>query len=234
MPSDFITLICPACGGKLEFTANTISLKCPSCGVEHIIRNNSGNYSIEAFARCPACLRNDEVKKVTSIVANQTQNMNGVIEVPVRGTQSTVLARKLQLPAKPVGKGKPGRPWRYLLLLFAASGLIQGFVYSFGLGYSFGEGPFFAQGIGMSIEGGLVFLWFIYLNNKAKKNAVIYEKEIKRIREQQIPIWEKAVERWKKLYYCSRCDLVFVPGENTSEESDKINDYVYRNLHRTS
>jgi hypothetical protein len=40
--SDFITLACPNCGGKLEITSGTDRFKCNFCGHEHLVRR-SGN-----------------------------------------------------------------------------------------------------------------------------------------------------------------------------------------------
>lgn len=28
----------------------------------------------------------------------------------------------------------------------------------------------------------------------------------------QMPEWEKAIQMWNQLYYCARCDGVFIPG----------------------
>ena len=122
MTSDFITLACPTCGGKLEFSLNTTSLKCPNCGNEHLVRHDAANITLESYARCPVCGRNDEVKKVSAILANQTQSMQGVTiekssyhdrdgnwhtsteRVPFSGTQASVLAMKLQPPIQPTAQ----------------------------------------------------------------------------------------------------------------------------------
>lgn len=36
--SDFVTLSCPACGGKLEITSETDRYTCKFCGVEHLVK----------------------------------------------------------------------------------------------------------------------------------------------------------------------------------------------------
>lgn len=64
-PGDYITLNCPRCGGKLTFQPNTDTLVCQFCGAEHLIRQNTEGYFLEAFARYPTCKRNDKVVKVT-------------------------------------------------------------------------------------------------------------------------------------------------------------------------
>ena len=45
--SDFITLACPNCGGKLEITPDVERFACQFCGHEHIVRRNDGAISLE-------------------------------------------------------------------------------------------------------------------------------------------------------------------------------------------
>lgn len=45
--SDFITLACPNCGGKLNITADIDRFACQFCGHEHIVRRNGGMVSLE-------------------------------------------------------------------------------------------------------------------------------------------------------------------------------------------
>lgn len=66
---DLITLSCPACGGKLEISPNTLTLKCQYCGTEHMVHREYGSVMLEAFARCPVCNRNDRSEKLTGIQA---------------------------------------------------------------------------------------------------------------------------------------------------------------------
>ena len=41
--SDFITLLCPNCGGKLSISPNTSTLICQHCGIEYMVRWQAGN-----------------------------------------------------------------------------------------------------------------------------------------------------------------------------------------------
>lgn len=45
--SDFITLSCPNCGGKLQITPDVERFACQFCGYEHIVRRNGGTVSLE-------------------------------------------------------------------------------------------------------------------------------------------------------------------------------------------
>lgn len=40
--------------------------------------------------------------------------------------------------------------------------------------------------------------------------------------------WEKAIQRWNKLYYCNRDDCVFVPNEETWAPISMMNTYLYQ------
>jgi predicted RNA-binding Zn-ribbon protein involved in translation (DUF1610 family) len=123
---DFITLTCPSCGGKLQVSPNTSVLNCRHCGTEHLVRRSADGVSLESFARCPKCGRNDRVEKVSAILKSHSQEVttteirtekyydqNGnpqtrTIEVPVTHTQVSGLARSFVSPGnKPKPLPKP-------------------------------------------------------------------------------------------------------------------------------
>jgi predicted RNA-binding Zn-ribbon protein involved in translation (DUF1610 family) len=120
--SDFVTLQCPSCGGKLAIGSNVLSMKCEHCGVEHMIRREAGEVTLESYARCPICNRNDKAEKVTAILRSQTHSAQGItyqtvttsvntgfgttpvsqqVAIPVQTSQMSELARFLTPPAKP-------------------------------------------------------------------------------------------------------------------------------------
>lgn len=49
--SDFITLACPNCGGKLQITPDTERFACQFCGYEHIVRRSGGSISLEPVVK---------------------------------------------------------------------------------------------------------------------------------------------------------------------------------------
>jgi len=71
--SDFITMQCPNCGGKLNIAPNTFALKCEYCGCEHYIRREERGIILEGFARCPTCKLNDRATKITSLTEKWPQ-----------------------------------------------------------------------------------------------------------------------------------------------------------------
>ena len=42
------------------------------------------------------------------------------------------------------------------------------------------------------------------------------------------PEWQTAIGRWDKLYYCSRDDCVFIPGEKHSATLDGMQSFIRR------
>jgi hypothetical protein len=48
-----------------------------------------------------------------------------------------------------------------------------------------------------------------------------------RRRKLSLPAWREACDRWSQLYYCSRDDMVFLPGEKIGVEPDEIDRLLY-------
>src|SRR5262245_13491489 len=44
--SDFVTLTCPNCSGKLQITSDIDRFACMHCGTEHIVKRGSGVISL--------------------------------------------------------------------------------------------------------------------------------------------------------------------------------------------
>ncbi|MEA5076935.1 MAG: NADH pyrophosphatase zinc ribbon domain-containing protein [Anaerolineaceae bacterium] len=249
MNNDFITLTCPSCGGKLEISSNTTSLKCPNCGNEHIVRRDAGTVVLEWYARCPKCNRNDKVEKVTAIVAKEYRDLSGVTieksnyrdrdgnwhssntEVPFYGIQSTNLGQKLSPPQKPGAAQGPGYWWalRFLLLFYilvgfifgggAIGALINGEAESWGAQLLY----YIAAGVGAVI---LIFL-FVFLQKKYSEKIKLAELETERREREETPRWNNAMQRWEKLYYCYRDGCVFIPGENDYADLENLKRFIF-------
>ena len=123
--SDLITLTCPSCGGKLQVNPNASMLVCEHCGTEHMIHKEGDAVTLESYARCPRCNRNDRAEKVSAIMSSQTQNIDSqdwrtevyitpqgqriTRQVPVSKImkQMSDLAKRLTPPEKPKEIPKP-------------------------------------------------------------------------------------------------------------------------------
>jgi len=123
--SDLITLTCPSCGGKLQVNPNATMLVCEHCGTEHMVHRDGDAVTLESYARCPRCNRNDRAEKVSAILSSQTQNINSqdwrtevyitpqgqriTRQVPISKVtkQMSELAKRLTPPEKPKPLPKP-------------------------------------------------------------------------------------------------------------------------------
>ena len=258
--SDFITLQCPNCGGKLTVGNNTLSLKCENCGTEHMIRREAGGVFLESYARCPVCNRNDRAEKVSAILRSQTQNTQGYtyqnqvstvrignsiqtinqqVPVPIQTSQMSNLAKNLYPPPKPVMNAATQLSTSSKAIFFAIFTAITGGCCLFTSISTFSNSSSGAESTGNYLVGGLILvgiavLLFVYAvpaenkSNKAKKAA---EEDVQR----ELPIqfaemmrkWNLAIQKWNKLYYCSRDDCVFLTGSNTHAPISNMMGYIY-------
>src|SRR3990170_6544959 len=126
---DFVTLLCPRCGGKLAVAPNAITLICDHCGTQHMVRRDVEGVMLESYARCPVCHRNDRAEKVTAILMAHTHETEGVtyqpvlsaeqaddgetitehVAVPIRTSQKSELAKRLAPPLPPPSSNPPSR-----------------------------------------------------------------------------------------------------------------------------
>lgn len=108
---DLITLNCPSCGGKLEVSKNVSILNCVHCGSEHLVRREGGAVTLESFARCPKCNRNDRVEKVTVILRSHSKDTDLVKylakPIPPATDPKPEPLKKPELRPKPNLKPKP-------------------------------------------------------------------------------------------------------------------------------
>jgi hypothetical protein len=204
--SDFVTLSCPNCGGKLEISPETISLSCQYCGVEHLVRNEAGSILLESFARCPICKRNDRVEKVSAVVDNQTSG----------------IAIKLSPPKSPSPLPEPKGglefyQWGIIIIVVYCSILV--FILS----------PIKSSSL-MDI---IVLIVLIALAPIINRKLIANEKKIffsklKPEWERAKQDWDEVFQKWKQLYYCSRDGIVYDPDTGESCDPDEIKEFIYK------
>jgi len=201
---------------------------------------------------CPSCDSNNRVEKVTSILKSQTSQTQGQMPVEsvytdsegkVRSStdyrnysssQASSLAQELAPPPKPTGNSY-GFCLGYFIFQMLGIGFI-GLIFILG-GIMFLFSSIFtpqadaaSRGVGIFISllligapiGGWLLFFYGYRYFKNKK-----AEEQKRIDETEGVAWQKAMQRWDKLYYCYRCDCVFIQGEE-SVPSREMRAYIYQ------
>jgi predicted RNA-binding Zn-ribbon protein involved in translation (DUF1610 family) len=147
--SEFVKLACPSCGGELKVRPGAMSMVCEHCGSEHLVRREAGSVTLESYARCPKCGRNDRVEKVTAILSSHTQTVTSTeertelytdskgkqhtrtVKVPITKLQMSDLAARLSHPDTPsfaghVGKNPTGTLLALGILITCASVLALG------------------------------------------------------------------------------------------------------------
>ncbi len=186
---------------------------------------------------CPQCCDIGLVQKVTAIIDSGTATTwGGGLAIGTAGLggglgeskTETQLIKKLDPPARPSEPArlvvpedvKPSEQPRITLhplifVLFAAMSYP-----SSGLGFLF-------------FLGIAALIWFYQyrrLTNWRMAQPRIRAENAKRKREhesslqewtngpfaqwqQEVASWERAMERWNRLFYCARCDGIFIPGE---------------------
>jgi flagellar basal body-associated protein FliL/predicted RNA-binding Zn-ribbon protein involved in translation (DUF1610 family) len=235
MDTALIPAVCPNCGGKLQVDTSADTVICQYCGTEHLIRRDmTGSVTLEAFARCPLCKRNDRSEKVSAILKNQTGQSESVVSqqrvytdskghtktqtvnVPVKTVQTSDIARRLAPPPPPpTVQSKSGK--KNSLLVLSIIVMFIGIVLLFKSNFVWGI-------IFALIAVGGFFLWHSS-RRKAQEKARQQQSSTNNAYQQ----WQQAISRWEKLYYCGRDDIIFIPGEITSAAVSDMLTYIHTN-----
>ncbi|MEN6481848.1 MAG: hypothetical protein ABFD29_06705 [Anaerolineaceae bacterium] len=237
MASDFITMSCPNCGGSLSFIPLNQFCVCEYCGTKHIIKNESGGGLLERYSQCPLCKRNDQVKKITSIISNKPFFSTKLPKPPNPGKFSL-----MPNPIPPKKTIKELKPPIYYLIFPITMFLIVYFInaiYDFELTFS-------------RICGSLIIVFITLLLTKHNKineyyslkkalqtyndkqeeynNYLNSDKLIKALRKHVITLinYRIASQRWESAYYCERDDIVFIPGEGIYQQLKDISKLLYK------
>ncbi|MGA2489109.1 MAG: hypothetical protein ABSF99_02825 [Anaerolineales bacterium] len=243
MDTALIPAVCPNCGGNLQVDPGTDTVICQYCGTEHIIRRDTnGSVTLEAFARCPLCKRNDRSEKVSAIIKSQTGQSESVVQqqrvytdskghahlqtvnVPVKTVQTSDLARRLAPPPSPLIPSKV-RSTRSLLIISIIS-MVLGIV---GIVLASTNSSDYAvcgvSGVILIPVAIVLFLVWVIPRKKRQEKAMQQQASLNNAYQQ----WKQATSRWEKLYYCERDDIVFIPGEKTNAPVTNMLDYINSN-----
>lgn len=239
--SDFITLNCPSCGGKLSVQKDSPTYICEYCGTEHKLREED----IEFFGRCPKCHRNDRVEKITAIVNKHDQlavsfplpdqlELDYFVDRPdlyVRQKRNLLLAT--QFPENAFTKRS-----KYFFVGTVVLFLISG---SFGLD----KKTLLTSGLGFLIASLVLAVFAIIFKRKGdeldsehqaemlnKRSILEHELTLKQreVNRQLASLRRKLKSRYDKMYYCHRDDLLFIPGEPGYASSNGYNGFLTQGL----
>jgi hypothetical protein len=181
--------------------------------------------SVRPHAYCPQCGQIDAVRKVSSIASTGTRtahqfgiapdlNSNGFYMIGSQETSVSDLARRLSpFPQRP---GGIGIKVTLVLMTLLLGGVMAGGLSLLVVTPQFGR---FACGNWvLSILVTTIILSFLELQSIA---------QVRRRQEAYDEAMERAIARWKQLYYCSRDDIAFNPSENTLVPVEALNFYLF-------
>lgn len=227
--------ICEGCTASFDDSFQV----CPQCGrvrkIEKPIKVDVSVAEKLSGSECPICHKDDKVAKVTAIVQRDTNRLNG--SVPVSSThldsdgklrsstdwsnfsaiQISDLAQQLSPPDKPThGCLSIWNAWGFKP--FAVFLVLVSLLFCVG---SVGGNETDRSGIGISAFFLAIAVGFWFLGVWWKKRGDASLKP-------QMDKWNHAMGRWFTLYYCSRDDCVFIPGEDRSVPVYNMMDLISR------
>ncbi len=196
---------------------------------------------------CPICKHDDQIKKVSSIVSAGTSihrfegnsvdvagasSNNGVSATGLGvGSMSGVqlsqshLSATLDGPVDPrVAISKKTIVWLAIFVIALVRGLVGWKFINAEMGITERGVPKtlfdFIFGFGVFVLGPLVVVFVVKLLKSIHKRKVGLDK---------YPAYVKALEKWSRLYYCGRDDVVFDPATGASVPIDKCDEFIYQN-----
>lgn len=185
---------------------------------------------------CPIDKKDDSIQKISALVAGGTAKgsfsgpTGGVVNVDgkwgysggyttLTGGTTTDLAKKLSPPDKPKFEGL-GCLWIPIIYPGAILILVGPSILAVninGVQYTPSTYPYLLV-VFTGIFG--IILCFSYIR---------YFKNIDKRKKEEInnktQNWDNAFEKWNKLYYCYKHDIVFDPTNDETINSEKINEY---------
>ena len=120
---NFISLVCPSCGGKLKVDTLATQYECEYCHQTHLLKQD--HRLLEQHAKCPICNRNDRTRKVSSILAAQ-EPLGKLLEAPPEPDYHDV-KDNIKKPSPPI---KYKNSW-YVILFNCLFGILIGLIIIF-------------------------------------------------------------------------------------------------------
>lgn len=197
---DFIVLMCPSCGGSLEISSGTNSLKCKYCGLECIIRRESGTVSIEAFACCPTCHRNDKTVK-----ASLKYGSPKMILIEEKTTSNF---RFLLIP---------------LILLIPLSLCVGSSTTVMERGNLANNNP----GQTIDLVVGILLIIVVYIISRHNRNVDIENDDIRKSNAELTELFKKNQRIWNRMYYCSRDGSFFDLKDSSIISKQEIQEKLF-------
>ena len=187
---------------------------------------------------CPVCGKDDNVKKAPALRDSQTHTTKGTskqtvvyvdkegkeqsdtFDQPYSETQMSNLAKRLSPPIKPKEPSFWG--WYLAALVLIVVGTVW-IIISTSNNFDMSS-EFIIWGILVPIlVGALGVIIVVVALGKDTERKNHYQQV-------EMPRWNKAMDRWNQLYYCSRDDSVFVPSEKVGVPLSDMMRYIFEGV----
>ena len=210
---------CAECGASLDQQETALAVPAPKAPAQQAKGTASqGDTDAQSALLCPTCRTIDKVQSVSAIVSAGAFTGaivgSGHVTSTVKnatGTTRTRLAQQLALRDRP--KISSISNWDLV------GGLIGVLILAYGMTAAIVVGVlYFRFGIdpGQTWHKPLIPVIVTGIVLVATIGLTLIGKALERQRvAAQMPIWENYYGRWKQLYYCQRCNSVFMPGQPT-------------------
>jgi hypothetical protein len=235
--------VCSGCGGSYEdkFTF------CPYCGKAKPVVASSAVRS--SGVECPLCHKDDKAAKVTSIVQSETHRIDGSVPISRtytdsagnirsdRTTESFSATQVSELGARLGPPGKPRHNWLspYSWWGFKPTAILIGLFscFPFGAGISTLVAIISGQHVeGLNATAAIAMLFMGVLVLAAAVGSWLLGGWIKKkgdkVLKPRMDAWERAIQQWNSLYYCSRDDCVYLPGTNRSAPIYQMMEFIHK------
>jgi ribosomal protein S27E len=128
--SDFITLSCPNCGGKLSITSDTERFACQFCGHEHIVRRSGGIISLEPVMRMMG-----QINENINLVGSGINRISGSAEKQASEAAINRIKQEIAEHQAQIANLNSGFGWGWALIIFGAVSTMGFFLASNGVCY---------------------------------------------------------------------------------------------------
>jgi len=86
--------------------------------------------------------------------------------------------------------------------------------------------------VGLLVSIGLLVWAWTFFKRKYNASNAKYKANQARLDSEEMPRWQRAMERWNDLYYCARDETVFIPGENKAIPVAEMSKYLFDPYYR--
>lgn len=163
-------------------------------------------------------------------------------------TQQSTLAKTLTPPVQPKPPSEPQFGAPFSAMTGGGCLAIIGMVAAFVAVVSFGADLDVFRNLGAalllilavivaSIVGGIIFYVVgsiaagsKYPDDVKGKMLSDYRAQLDDYQKNRLPRWQRAMQRWDSMFYCRRCDVIYVPGDHvTPVPPERVIDLSYHN-----